>query len=482
MRRGITPVIAIILLLLLAVAMTGGMYFFYQAYKEDVEDAGDEGRIFALKNAKTDIKIASAKDGVVYIRNVGEEEIATQYLALYIDERPTSFTTADSTLLPGDSTSLLISNKPSCSDDFCQLKLTGATNAIGSVKKEELGCQALSNFTALTASTVVDYNEMPSVSSGTGFAGIAWEYDGPPGGDDDIWFRKITGSTLSSVVEVTSDFAGGIDDRNPALTIASSTSYFAWRRNNPSFLVNTTNYTSFLSTNQTISSPGVIGSLDLALYGSQTGLVYSDLSGDYDLYFSQGSPYSSSSQLTNTDYWETNPRISYGNTKGLIVYQVNLTGTDYDIQYIEGPSWGNPENLTTTAEEEQNPDVDFFGNKAMVVWQQTDSGDYDIYYSVYDGYSFSSPTKIAAIANDDTKPRVSWITQNRAVVFFMHDDGSDSEIYKAEYSEGVWSVNPVTDNAYEDENPDVDFNSDCYGVVAWDADDSGKKIRYHVFN
>ena len=65
--KGITPVIAVILLLLLTVSVAGGFYFFTLGYVDKAQDAGNTGMLAALKDAKTGLLWLLAQSPILHI-------------------------------------------------------------------------------------------------------------------------------------------------------------------------------------------------------------------------------------------------------------------------------------------------------------------------------------------------------------------------------------------------------------------------------
>ena len=107
MKKGITPVIAVILLLLITIAMVGFAFIWFSRVLTTATNATQaqlENQLSAqAKKISIDNVNPSASPRVVSIRNIGTQTISTSEIALYIGGAPTAIS-CPSSLAPGTAT------------------------------------------------------------------------------------------------------------------------------------------------------------------------------------------------------------------------------------------------------------------------------------------------------------------------------------------------------------------------------------------
>ncbi|MAH42829.1 hypothetical protein CL614_03840 [archaeon] len=99
-RKGITPVIAVVLLLMITVALIGFAFIWFQGVWEDVsEGVGDKIaddinkwdqtiKIDNVKDADTDAGSTVDNTSIVYIRSTGNAEVLVSSMSVYNDDVP----------------------------------------------------------------------------------------------------------------------------------------------------------------------------------------------------------------------------------------------------------------------------------------------------------------------------------------------------------------------------------------------------------
>jgi len=81
------------------------------------------------------------------------------------------------------------------------------------------------------------------------------------------------------------------------------------------------------------------------------------------------------------------------------------------------------------------------GTHLVVVWHSDVSGNWDIWYTVYDGVKWGPPSQLTTNPNLDTWPYVALLSNNRILVMWgSNRTGGRWEIWYKVYSNGVWSM------------------------------------------
>ena len=87
--KGITPVISVILLLLIAIAMVGFAFGFFQRIGPTTSTEGEKGARSVINFTTQSIRIDNAKSGAVAIRNTGSATVLLSSLAAYVNTSQT---------------------------------------------------------------------------------------------------------------------------------------------------------------------------------------------------------------------------------------------------------------------------------------------------------------------------------------------------------------------------------------------------------
>ncbi len=140
--KGITPVIAIILLLLMAVAAAGGFYFVYQGFTESGEESGATQIEQLGEQSLAQIQIESAAGGRIYVRNVGASDIDLSKATVYVENQPVSVNRSADTLAERSRAVLKLTEVPGCTQEQCEVKISGAASTSKSIDLSRLLCSS----------------------------------------------------------------------------------------------------------------------------------------------------------------------------------------------------------------------------------------------------------------------------------------------------------------------------------------------------
>lgn len=83
--KGITPVVAIILLLLIVIAMTGFAFMWFTRMTSGVANQTEEQIQQQMTSASKKVSIDSASSMGIWIRNIGTSSISTDEIGVYKD-------------------------------------------------------------------------------------------------------------------------------------------------------------------------------------------------------------------------------------------------------------------------------------------------------------------------------------------------------------------------------------------------------------
>ncbi len=83
--KGITPVIAIILLLLITISMVGFAFVWFTRFVEIAGSATENATISEVEKIKKTVRIDNAGTGGVTVRNTGSANIPVNEISVYID-------------------------------------------------------------------------------------------------------------------------------------------------------------------------------------------------------------------------------------------------------------------------------------------------------------------------------------------------------------------------------------------------------------
>ena len=90
--KAISPIVAIVILMLMTVAAGGMAYITITSYQSQASASTEGGIESIASSSKRQLKIESVADGKIYLRNLGTENF--QGAAFYIDGRPLDVTSS----------------------------------------------------------------------------------------------------------------------------------------------------------------------------------------------------------------------------------------------------------------------------------------------------------------------------------------------------------------------------------------------------
>ncbi len=126
----------------MAVAAAGGFYFVYQGFTESGEESGSTQIEQLGEQSLAAIQIESAAGGRIYVKNVGASDIDLSKVSVYVENVPYSVNTSSDTLAERNRAVLKFTQRPSCSSDSCEVKISGAVSASKSVDISKLSCSS----------------------------------------------------------------------------------------------------------------------------------------------------------------------------------------------------------------------------------------------------------------------------------------------------------------------------------------------------
>ncbi len=140
--RGITPVIAIVMLLLMSVAATGGFYLIYQSFTEEGEESGSTQIESLGEQSLAQIQIESAAGGRIYVKNVGAGDVDLSKVSVYVNNRPVSVNRSADTLAERSRAVLKLTELPGCTEERCDIEISGAASTSQTVELTKLSCSS----------------------------------------------------------------------------------------------------------------------------------------------------------------------------------------------------------------------------------------------------------------------------------------------------------------------------------------------------
>src|SRR3989344_7559884 len=83
--KGITPVIAIILLLLITISMVGFAFVWFQRVAQTATDSADNALDTQLSQQNQKVRIDSTSGTTIYLRSTGSQSLPASSVALYVN-------------------------------------------------------------------------------------------------------------------------------------------------------------------------------------------------------------------------------------------------------------------------------------------------------------------------------------------------------------------------------------------------------------
>ena len=135
---------------------------------------------------------------------------------------------------------------------------------------------------------------------------------------------------------------------------------------------------------------------------------------DYEIYYKtshdNGETWSTDMQLTNNGVDDLRPAIiQLTNGTIMIVWQSYVSGS-HDICYqttTDGTSWSDATPLTTDAAHDKAPAaIQANDGNIWVVWSSMRTGDWEVFYKIFDGLVWLSPRRLSNHTDSDLQPAI----------------------------------------------------------------------------
>ena len=122
--KGVTAIIAIVLLLMITISMTGFVYLFLQRSFESASESSDSQIAQQSRSILTMMKVDSVSGNKIYIRNVGSVPISNSSLGVYIGNSAVNYT-LDSDVAPGQVAEMTINGSWELPLGSSEIRITG---------------------------------------------------------------------------------------------------------------------------------------------------------------------------------------------------------------------------------------------------------------------------------------------------------------------------------------------------------------------
>jgi len=126
MKKGVSTIIAEILILALSIGLLASFYVFYQDSTERVMKGAEENDKPFVCERSSNIVIDSVNGSLVFVKNTGGSIINASRISAYIEGLPVSVSAPDVLLKPGEGVNLTIGTTPASGDS---LKIIGDCNS-----------------------------------------------------------------------------------------------------------------------------------------------------------------------------------------------------------------------------------------------------------------------------------------------------------------------------------------------------------------
>jgi len=209
--------------------------------------------------------------------------------------------------------------------------------------------------------------------------------------------------------------------------------------------------------------------------------------------FSPAVAWTSDSQLTTWDAWDTGPCVLQDpEGKVWIVWASDLVGFQDDVYYMTssdgGSSWSNLGLLTADPDEDSTPCAVVLSNGTMLfVWASDRTGNYDLFYKTSNdgGRHWSNAIQLTDDASRENKPSVIQDVDGNVWVFWQRVIGlGQFGIFYRIYNGTVWlDENAFISDSYSNVNPSATLTLNGSIWVVWSREiDGNYDIYYKVSN
>jgi flagellin-like protein len=127
MKKGITPVIATILLLLITIAIVGYSFGFFQKIFTTASSSGEQQASGTINQVGTSIRVENPQSTSVTIRNIGTTTITSTTMIVYVDNARANGLWDIASVAPGSVATFTYAGGPCNSGQIVKVSTTGIT-------------------------------------------------------------------------------------------------------------------------------------------------------------------------------------------------------------------------------------------------------------------------------------------------------------------------------------------------------------------
>ncbi len=207
--RGVSEVIAIILILMITISLAGLAYMFMSTTMADVTSSAGSTVDTTTSSMMTSFTIESIDVAKVYVRNTGQNTLTS--LSVYVNDELAGFSTTPETIAPGQVGTITIYSFIGEGDT---IKITSPSGFSTSKKAPDPCAKAVGCWKFNEGSGSIAYDSSPYSNTGT-ITGAAWTSGKNGGGllfdgsdyvnvPDSLSLRPTTSITMCSLFNLTS--------------------------------------------------------------------------------------------------------------------------------------------------------------------------------------------------------------------------------------------------------------------------------------
>ena len=202
-----------------------------------------------------------------------------------------------------------------------------------------------------------------------------------------------------------------------------------------------------------------------------------DLDADIFAATFNGTTWTAPVNLTNDTFQELHPAAAaMPNGHVWVAYTKYRNGAaEVWARHWNGATWTETGPVSGTQKRASRPAITNVSNNPMVCWQSFDSGNGDIFYSIFDGANWSAPAAVDSDTALDVHPSLATDPWNSQHLVWMSTRNGNWDILCARYMPVAgWSTAwPLETGTGPDINPDVAANPEGDVIAVWQNLTSG---------
>ena len=214
--------------------------------------------------------------------------------------------------------------------------------------------------------------------------------------------------------------------------------------------------------NDMLPSVAQIGEGDIWIAWQTNRLSLENPTGDLEIYLkTYNGTWSTPTLLTDNMVKDINPSVAQAaNGTVWLVWVSDRTGNN-ELYFKTSPnyglSWSDETQLSNDTNNDVSTSIAATGQGEMwVVWQTNRTGNWDIYYKIYNGTSWSNATAVTDSLNSDTQPSVTQTIDGKIWVAWNRLEQEDIEIYYNVFNGSDWTGETHLPITTPDGNYDVE--------------------------